>query len=531
MARVRDPKKPRTIDDIFILNGYQALVVLFNELFIFTMLSNVVFNIFGTAHTEVLGCDDSLFNGTQTEACQFLQSSDCKQPVLSYEFLSAKVEFGEYCSQNGGSWLDEWLTTIGVASKSRFSTTLQMVGVIVGSAIAGQLSDLYGRKKITLLLLIGTLFFSTASSFVSSMNAYVYLRFFIGIFCGGLATVGTIFVVENLPAKHRFWMCTVVTWAPNYILFALFAYLTGHWRILARACNVVTAAAVLLLTFALPESPKFLVQKHRREDAIRALLYVNRFRSEALKLSKSEIQRVVDRSITATGAAERRKKKYTFVHLYSTASLSIRTLVLSFGMFSVSYITYGLIFNLHVIQGSLYLNTALSGVLRWTVGALVAIVDHVGGKSVGRKRLHVVSVAVVAICLASIFLIEVTGNTTEMVVLVRTLTLLAFGTTGCIFLQFLLVTAELFPTAIRNLANSHVNVCGRLGNVFGPLAFSLPSSINGLPYLVMAILGFIDIILFQVSLPESKGKPLPNEMPKKKEKKNNADSSKLISES
>ncbi|VDP41013.1 unnamed protein product [Heligmosomoides polygyrus] len=110
---------------------------------------------------------------------------------------------------------------------------------------------------------------------------------------------------------------------------------------------------------------------------------------------------------------------------------------------------------------------------------------------------------------------SISSKTSEYVLLVRTLTLLAFGTTGCVFLQFLLVTAELYPTAIRNLANSHINVCGRLGNVFGPLAFSLPVSITGFPYLMMAALGFLDVLLFQIALPESKGVPLPSGMPAK----------------
>ncbi|VDO85995.1 unnamed protein product [Haemonchus placei] len=148
----------------------------------------------------------------------------------------------------------------------------------------------------------------------------------------------------------------------------------------------------------------------------------------------------------------------------------------------------------------------------------VAVVDRLGGEFVGRKRLHFVTVSVVVACMACIFMIEFTGKTTEMVLVVRTLTLLAFGTTGCIFLQFLLVTAELYPTAIRNLANSHINVCGRLGNVFGPLAFSLSSGIVGFPYLMMATIGFLDILFFQFTLPETKGHPLPSRMPEKKKK-------------
>lgn len=34
--------KPLTIDDLFVLDRYQGLILLFNEALIFTMLSNVV---------------------------------------------------------------------------------------------------------------------------------------------------------------------------------------------------------------------------------------------------------------------------------------------------------------------------------------------------------------------------------------------------------------------------------------------------------------------------------------------------------
>ncbi|KAK6040688.1 hypothetical protein COOONC_21807 [Cooperia oncophora] len=189
------------------------------------------------------------------------------------------------------------------------------------------------NSQITLLLLVSMCLFSTLSSFSPSMDFYVLIRLFIGIFCGGLITVGTILVVESLPAKHRFWMCTVVTWAPNYILLAFFAYFTGHWRILARACNVVTALGALLLAFGIPESPKFLIQKHRKKEAVKALSYVNSFRRDNGKFTEEEIKQAVDKAVLMTGDAERcGKKKYTFVHLYATKTLAIRTIVLSFGM-------------------------------------------------------------------------------------------------------------------------------------------------------------------------------------------------------
>ncbi|KJH48824.1 hypothetical protein DICVIV_05077 [Dictyocaulus viviparus] len=120
------------------------------------------------------------------------------------------------------------------------------------------------------------------------------------------------------------------------------------------------------------------------------------------------------------------------------------------------------------------------------------------------------------------------GKAPELAIVVRLLTFFAFGTTGCIFLQFLLVTAELYPTAIRSLANSHINVCGRIGNIFGPLAFSMPFKIDGFPYLVMAILCFLDLLAFEFAIPETKGHPLPSQMPLKTKK--NSEDARLIND-
>ncbi|KJH48823.1 hypothetical protein DICVIV_05076 [Dictyocaulus viviparus] len=229
-----------------------------------------------------------------------------------------------------------------------------MIGVVIGSAMFGQFSDLYGRKKITVMLLIGTLFTSLLSSFSPSMDIYVAIRMITGVFCGGLITVGMILVVENLPTKHRLWMSTLVTWAPNYVLFAIVAYVMGEWRSLNLACNIVTAIAIILLIFTNTDRVNFFFVP---------FLFLSTLKN-AIKFSVDEIESMVDKAITLARETERRKKKYTFIHLYSNVSIAIMTLVLSFGMFAVSYVTCGLIFNLHVIQGSIFWNTALSGGLR-----------------------------------------------------------------------------------------------------------------------------------------------------------------------
>lgn len=145
---------------------------------------------------------------------------------------------------------------LGSVDKAKLSTSIQMTGVIFGSFCFGQMADLFGRKKVFFLashvqvllpVLVCILMTASASSFSPSMDVFLLIRFFVGFSTSGANTVGPVFIVENLPRAHRLWLCTVVTWAPNYMLFALLAYLTGDWRQLARVGNAFVVPAILLL--------------------------------------------------------------------------------------------------------------------------------------------------------------------------------------------------------------------------------------------------------------------------------------------
>ncbi|PIC42953.1 hypothetical protein B9Z55_009861 [Caenorhabditis nigoni] len=510
------------VDDIFELDSYQLVVLTFNEFLIFTMLSNVVFNMFGAAAPRVPGCDDIIYNATSPfQQCeQYDLHLNCQKPQMVYEFKSVAVEFEELCNRHEQeSYMDSITQLFGVNNRVRFSTTSQMIGIMIGSAVAGQLSDLYGRRKITLVFLCLMLFFSTFSSFSSTIEIFIIFRFFIGICCGGLTTVGCIFVVENLPSAHRLWMSTVVTWAPNYMLFALCAYITGDWRYLARMCNVMTIIAIALCAFLLPESPKYLIQARKRKEAIKSVTYINKFKKIRNQLTDEEIESVVHSAIEADEKSRAKAKKYSFIHLYIHPKITTQTIVASISMFSISYVTYGLLFNYDVLSGSIYMNAAVSGFLRYVVGAVVAVLDHFGGRHVGRKQMHFITVSFIMCCMFGIFYIYFYDMVVEYKSWIRALTLLAFGTTGCLFLQLLLITAEMFPTGIRNIASAHINVCGRLGNVFGPMVFSYKLGFAGSGYLILGVICLLDVIVFHIFIPETKNQPLPQGMPTKKKQK------------
>ena len=68
-------------------------------------------------------------------------------------------------------------------------TTIQMVGALIGACIAGQLADMYGRKRVLYAVYFLLLVAGFGSSFSTSWQMYAVFRFFVGAFFGGTCVV------------------------------------------------------------------------------------------------------------------------------------------------------------------------------------------------------------------------------------------------------------------------------------------------------------------------------------------------------
>ncbi|PIO63309.1 hypothetical protein TELCIR_15091 [Teladorsagia circumcincta] len=78
-----------------------------------------------------------------------------------------------------------------------------------------------------------------------------------------------------------------------------------------------------------------------------------------------------------------------------------------------------------------------------------------------------------------------------------------------------LYSAELFPTVVRNMARAICNVGARLGSVLAPMVVHLRTVHYLIPYLVFAVFLSGQLIVVAVCIPETKGRPLPEELPTK----------------
>ena len=98
-----------------------------------------------------------------------METTNCT-PQLSAQFHSVGYEFGYYCDS---------------VHLIKNSISIQMFGVLFGIVLFGQLSDLFGRRKIMLTCVLGMVVFGCLASTSSSLMAFTLFQFGALFFTGG----------------------------------------------------------------------------------------------------------------------------------------------------------------------------------------------------------------------------------------------------------------------------------------------------------------------------------------------------------
>lgn len=187
----------------------------------------------------------------------------------------------------GGSFVDGYvLSIIGVAMvqmSAGLSLTAfwqgmiaasALIGIFFGGFLGGWLTDHFGRKRIffvgPILFILGSL----VQFWVESGPQLFALRFLIGVAVGIEYPVATALLVEFLPKKYR--GPRLATLTILWFAGAAFAYIVGHfilaaggdngWR-LVLASPVIIGAILFAVRMGTPESPRWLLSKHRPKEA------------------------------------------------------------------------------------------------------------------------------------------------------------------------------------------------------------------------------------------------------------------------
>ncbi|WP_321347821.1 sugar porter family MFS transporter [uncultured Draconibacterium sp.] len=156
-----------------------------------------------------------------------------------------------------------------------FTTAVAIIGTIVGTIIIGKPAEKFGRKK-SLILLSGLFAVSTlGSAFALSWGMLLFFRFVTGVLLGCITVVTPMFIAEISPAKKRgqlvllnqFFVVTAIflAFAVNYLLANIFE--SGSWRWMIGV-EAIPAAIFFLLLNLVPESPRWLINKGRTDEAL-----------------------------------------------------------------------------------------------------------------------------------------------------------------------------------------------------------------------------------------------------------------------
>jgi MFS transporter, SP family, arabinose:H+ symporter len=156
--------------------------------------------------------------------------------------------------------------SLGVA----FSSLL--FGCIIGSAVAGRITDRYGRRRILLYVAVLFALTSAATGLAWSFHSFLAARFLGGLAVGAVSLVSPMYVSEISPPTLRGRMGTLyqmsivtgilVSYCINYLLRDLGP---DNWRWMFMT-GVIPSMIFLGLLLLAPETPRFLVMAGRREE-------------------------------------------------------------------------------------------------------------------------------------------------------------------------------------------------------------------------------------------------------------------------
>lgn len=145
------------------------------------------------------------------------------------------------------------------------------VGMAVGAAVAGMVSDRLGRRTVVTYTLILFGIASALSAFSPNFHFLLLFRFLTGLGLGGELPAASTLVSEYSPAKIRGRMVVYLEsfWAWGWIIAALIAYLlipVYGWRT-GFLLGGLPALYAAYIRRGIPESPRYLEQKGQLKQA------------------------------------------------------------------------------------------------------------------------------------------------------------------------------------------------------------------------------------------------------------------------
>jgi len=351
------------------------------------------------------------------------------------------------------------------ASQEGLFVSCALLGCMAGVAFSGYLSDKIGRKKVLFIAAFLFLVSAVGFAFAKAYSILIFFRILAGMGVGVASNISPLYISEIAPGKKRGALVTFYQLAIT--IGILCAYLSNlflqrnatahagsgdgllHWLFIENVWRgmflvaVIPAIAFALLLLIVPESPRWLVQYGKQEEALTVLRKIS-----------TEQEATSELSAIQEAASQPRGGFAELLRLPLRKLLALAMVLTALSQLSGinGIIFYGptIMKSAGIITSDALLYQVILGVAN-TVFTIIAIVKV---DSWGRRPLYLYGALFSALALlltGCCFLLGITG----WLMLGAIILFLLFFALSLGPLKFVIST-EIFPTHIRGTA---VSVC------------------------------------------------------------------------
>ncbi len=379
-----------------------------------------------------------------------------------------------------------------------------LFGCVLGSLIAGRLTDRYGRRRLLIFVAVLFALTSVATAMAAGFVSFVVARFLGGLAVGAVSLLSPMYVSEVSPPSIRgrlgaMYQMSIVSgiltsYGINYLLRN-----TGinNWRWMFLT-GVLPSVIFLVFVLLAPESPRYLTLAGKPDAAFAVLERIGGTATARTQLAE------IDATVRV-GQRPRRSLQRPAVRRALIVSAFLAVLIHVSGINTIIDYAPAIFQSAGWKIDAALASTFMVGIteLLFTVASLWMI------DRFGRKPLYIGGSLGMAVALVLLVITVLTGHFHGALVLALILAYLAFFC-ACIGPVFWTLVPEIFPNDIRGMAMTFPVLIQWVANALVVLLFPYAFHVIGKAFTFgfLALMCICQAVFTWFSVPETKNKRL-----------------------
>ncbi|MDA4891800.1 sugar porter family MFS transporter [Streptomyces sp. MS2A] len=382
-----------------------------------------------------------------------------------------------------------------------------LLGAMAGALLAGRLAVRHGRRRVVVAVAVVFALGAAAAAVAPGVGSLIAARFVLGLAVGGASNMVPVYIAEAAPARIRGRL--MVLFQLMVACGQLIAYLcgwalsgSGGWRTMF-ALAVLPAVVLGVGMLCLPESPRWLVEHDRRDEAARVLA--------RLRPAGADVRREIEeiaQVAAATPVGGWRELRQRWMRPALLIAVGIAAFSQLTGINAVVYYAPTILVDAGFGDSAALLTGVGIGVMLVVAGVVGAIaVDRVGRR---RTMLWFLPGSGIAMTVMALAFLGPEGSAAQRwTVIVALFAYILFNGIGIQAVVWL-IGPEIVPLSVRGPATSLATVT--LWGVDLLIAVTALTAIQAIgrsgTFLVYALMNVVCILFVAAKVPETRGRSL-----------------------